>query len=102
VADGLLITGELTMLIGPAEALPAQAVAPTATNMAAVTLDLIVLCMSISLLPFEIGRTWLTTAHSWAAPMKRFLAFSYAPYPTNKAFLRPHNRMVRIVWRQCV
>ena len=50
MADGVLMTGELTMLIGPAEALPAKAVAATATHIAVITLDLICLYIAISFL----------------------------------------------------
>jgi hypothetical protein len=52
VADGVLRIDELTMVIGPAVALPAKAIAATATHMAAVTLVLIALCTSISLVAF--------------------------------------------------
>jgi hypothetical protein len=48
VADGVLTTDELTILIGPAAASPAKAVAATAPQMAAKTLDLICLFIAIS------------------------------------------------------
>jgi hypothetical protein len=48
VADGVLTTDELTILIGPAAASPARAVAATAPQMAAKTLDLICLFIAIS------------------------------------------------------
>jgi hypothetical protein len=58
------MTGELTIFIGPAEALPAKAVAATATHIAVITLDLICLYIAISSFAFQTGRTWLSSAHS--------------------------------------
>jgi hypothetical protein len=49
------MTEELTILIGPAAAGPAKAVAATAPHIAAMMLDLIVFCMSASLFAFETG-----------------------------------------------
>jgi hypothetical protein len=48
VADGVLTTDGLTILIGPAAASSAKAVAATAPHTAAITLDLIFLYIAIS------------------------------------------------------
>jgi hypothetical protein len=57
VADGALMTEEPAILIGPAAAASAKAVEATATHIAAMTLDLIAFCISISFLALETGRT---------------------------------------------
>ena len=81
MADGVLMTDELTILIGPAAASPAKAVAATAAHMTAVTLDLIVLYIAISFfrLRDRPNMACLASAHSWESwlPMTTFLVCSY-------------------------
>jgi hypothetical protein len=61
VGDGALITGELAMPIGPADASPAKVVAAAAAHRAAVTPVLNVARMSNSLFIFETRRTSLAS-----------------------------------------